>query len=552
MKKIFYYLISVVVVGLFLVGCGGKKEEPKQEAKQEVKAEKTAQRISYNLGSEPKTIDPQLNTAIDGSIVAGNIFEGLYFVGVDSKTVPAAAESVKVSDDGLVYTFTLRKDGKWSDGKPVTAKDFEYAWKRGLNPATAMEYSYQLYYIKNAEKYYNGQAKVEDLGIKVIDDYTIEVTLQAATPYFLSLTAVPAYFPLREDIVAKDSAWATKVETYIGNGPFKIKAWAPKESITLERNTNYWNASKVKLEELVLNMIVDQKTFLGAFKSGEIDMIDGPPPAEIPSLLKDGLAKTYPYLGTYFYVVNLSGNLKNTNPEAEKFLSNVKVRQALSAAIDRKLLVEQVTKGGQLPATGYVPKGVVDTAGKEFADKKYIEPTADIEKAKKLLAEAGYGQGVKIPKLTLTYNTSETHALMAQAIQDMWSKNLGLQIELKNEEWAVFQTTRSSKNYEIARHGWIADYNDPMTFMDMWINGGGNNDAAYNNPEYDTLIKAAQVEQNPEKRTATLHQAEDLLMRDMPVIPIYFYTKIVCANPKVKNVAVSPLGQYYFKEAYVE
>lgn len=259
MKKIFYYLISVVVVGLFLVRCGGKKEEPKQEAKQEVKAEKTAQRISYNLGSEPKTIDPQLNTAIDGSIVAGNIFEGLYFVGVDSKTVPAAAESVKVSDDGLVYTFTLRKDGKWSDGKPVTAKDFEYAWKRGLNPATAMEYSYQLYYIKNAEKYYNGQAKVEDLGIKVIDDYTIEVTLQAATPYFLSLTAVPAYFPLREDIVAKDSAWATKVETYIGNGPFKIKAWAPKESITLERNTNYWNASKVKLEELVLNMIVDQK-----------------------------------------------------------------------------------------------------------------------------------------------------------------------------------------------------------------------------------------------------------------------------------------------------
>lgn len=553
MKKIFYYLISVAAVGLLLVGCGGdKKEESKDSAKQEVQVKKIEQKLSYNLGSEPKTIDPQLNTAIDGSIVAGNVFEGLYFVGVDSKTVPAAAENVKISEDGLTYTFTLKKDAKWSDGKPVTAKDFEYSWKRGLNPETAMEYSYQLFYIKNAENYFNGRAKVEEVGIKVIDDYTLEVKLEAATPYFLSLTAVPAYFPLREDIVAKNTAWATDAKTYIGNGAFKIKEWSPKEEIVLEKNPNYWNTSTVKLDEVKLKMIVDQKTYLGAFKSGEIDMIDAPPSAEIPTLLKEGVAKTYPFLGTYFYVINLSGNLKATSPEAEKFLSNTKVRHALSKALDRKLLVEQVTKGGQLPATGFVPKGVVDTSGKEFADKSYIAPTADVTEAKKNLAEAGYGDGTKLPKLIFTYNTSESHALLAQAIQDMWAKNLGLEVELKNEEWAVFQTTRSSKNYQIARHGWIADYNDPMTFLDLWISNGGNNDAAYSNPDYDKFVKDAQVEQNPEKRTALLHQAEDILMRDMPVIPLYFYTKIICANPKIKNVAVSPLGQYYFKEAYVE
>lgn len=546
MKKKLLSIISSLFLLAAFVGCGSEKEAT-------TTANATpAQKISLNLAVDPKTIDPQLSTTIDGSIVAGNVFEGLYFVGADSKTVPAAAESVTISDDGTVYTFKLRQNGKWSDGKPVTAKDFAYAWKKGLNPDTAMEYAYQLYYIKNGEKFYNNEVKEDQLGIKVIDDYTLEVTLESATPYFLSLTAVPAYFPLREDIVAKDSAWATKVETYIGNGVFKIKSWAPKDEIVLEKNTNYWGIKDVKLDELTLKMIVDQKTYLGAFKSGEIDIIDAPPGTEIPSLLADGTAKSYPFLGTYFYVINLSDNLKQNSPEAQKFLSNPKARQALSAALDRKLLVEQVTRGGQLPATGFVPKGVVDTAGNEFATKSYIKPTADIELAKKLLVEAGYSDPSKLPKLVFTYNTNENHALVAQAIQDMWLKNLGIKVELKNQEWAVFQTTRKTKDYEIARHGWIADYNDPMTFLDMWLTNSGNNDANYNNPKYEALVNSSKVELNPEKRTALLHEAEDYLMEDMPVLPLYFYVKIACINPKVKDVIVSPLGQYYFKQAYVD
>lgn len=546
MKKKLLSIISSLFLLASFVGCGSEKEATASNNSA------PAQKISFNLAADPKTIDPQLNTTIDGSIVAGNVFEGLYFVGIDSKTVPAAAESVTISEDGIVYTFKLRQNGKWSDGKPVTAKDFVYAWKKGLNPDTAMEYAYQLFYIKNAEKFYNHEVKEDQLGLKIIDDYTLEVTLESATPYFLSLTAVPAYYPLREDIVANDSAWATKVETYIGNGVFKIKSWSPKEEIVLEKNTNYWDIKDVKLDEVTLKMIVDQKTYLGAFKGGEIDIIDAPPAAEIPSLLADGTAKSYPFLGTYFYVINLSDNLKNNSPEAQKFLSNPKARQALSAAIDRKLLVEQVTRGGQLPATGFVPRGVVDTAGKEFATKEYIKPTADVELAKKLLIEAGYTDPSKLPKLVFTYNTNENHALVSQAIQDMWLKNLGIKVELKNQEWAVFQTTRKTKDYEIARHGWIADYNDPMTFLDMWLTNSGNNDAAYNNPKYEALVNAAQVELNPDKRTALLHEAEDYLMADMPVLPLYFYVKIACINPKIKDVVVSPLGQYYFKNAYVE
>lgn len=555
LKKLFKYTTIMAALSLLLVGCGGeKKEEPKKELlKEPIKeAAKVEQKMSYNLGTDPKTIDPQLNTAVDGANVAQNAFEGLFVVDQNNKPVEAAAESVKVSSDGLVYTFSLRKNGKWSDGKPVTAKDFAYSWKRGLTAETGMEYSYLLYYIKNGENFFNGKAKVEDLGIKVVDDYTLEVTLETATPYFLSLTTLPAYAPLREDIVATNPEWTTKPETYVGNGPFKMKELNPKENFVFVKNDNYWDASAVKLNELTFKVIDDNKTSLSAFKNGEIDIIDSPPISEIASLLGDGTAKVYPMLGTYFYVFNVSDTLKKIDPTAYKFIQDSRVRRALTISIDRQMLVEKVTKGGQAPATGFVPKGIVGTDGKEFAVNKYIEPTAQIEQAKKLLADAGYPDPSKLPKLTLTYNTSDSHGKVAQAIQDMWKTNLGLNIELKNEEWAVFQATRSSKNYEIARHGWIADYNDPINFLDLWVTNGGNNATGYSSGEYDRNIKAAIAENNPENRTKLLHQAEDTLMKDMPIVPLYFYTSIVAANPKVKGWYRTSLGGYFFKGAYVE
>ncbi|MGL5611795.1 peptide ABC transporter substrate-binding protein, partial [Cetobacterium sp.] len=319
--------LAIASAVLFLVACGGKDEEKKAQASVESKKNS----ISYNLGTDPRTIDPQLNTAVDGSIVSSNIFEGLFMEGDDGKLVPAAAESVEVSPDGKVYTFKLKENGKWSDGKPVKAQDFVYSWKRGLTPDTGMEYAYMLFYLKNGEKFYNGEVTEEEIGVKAID-----------------------------------------AKTYIGNGPFKIKSWNPKESILLVPNENYWGKNDVKLDELRFDIIVDDKTYLNAFKAGEVDIIDAPPASEIPSLLASGEGKIYPYLGTYFYVVNVSGN--NSNPEVVKFLGNPKVRKALALGLNKKLIVEEVTKAGQLPARSFVPEGIVATDGNDFTKNSAYLP----------------------------------------------------------------------------------------------------------------------------------------------------------------------------------
>lgn len=549
-------MMTVLFAGSIFLGCS--KENSKEEVKdpsvkqEEPAKEKAEQKIVYNLGADPKTIDPQLNSAVDGSTVINNAFEGLMREADNCKIVEGVAESHEVSDDEMHYTFHLRKDAKWSDGKPVVAGDFEYAWKRALNKDTAAEYAYQLYYIKNGEAFHAGKAKEEDVGVKAVDDYTLEVDLESPTKYFLSLTAFPTYFPVRKDVVesAKDR-WALSPDTYISNGPFKMSEWKEKESITFVKNENYWNKDAVKLETLEMRLIDDEITYLNAFKSGELDIIEAPPQSELPGLLADGTAKSYVNLGTYFYAINVSDKAKEVDPAAAEAISNPKVRKALSLALDRQLIVDKVSQGGQKPALSYVPEGIVDSAGKNFV-KNYLKPTADIEQAKKLLEEAGYPNGEGMPTLTLTFNTSQGHQNVAQAVQDMWKKNLGINVELKNEEWAVFQDTRNNFQYIIARHGWSADYNDPMTFLDMWTTGNGQNNIGYANPKYDEKIKAARAELDDAKRTQILHEAEDMLMEDMPIIPVYYYNSILCVNQKVKGVIKSPLGQANFIGAYVE
>jgi len=547
MKKtrIMALIMTAIMTGTLLLGCtktkGNEGEKP-GDSNTPVVEETVEQKIVYNLGADPKTIDPQLNSAVDGSTIIHNAFEGLMREDENSKIVPGTAEKYEVSDDGTVYTFHLRKDAKWSDGKPVVAGDFEYAWKRALNPKVAAEYAYQLFYIKNGAAYYNQEkvggkvATAEDVGVKVIDDNTLEVTLESPVPYFLSLAAFPTYFPVRKDIIeGNEEKWTLKPDTYISNGPFKMSEWKEKENITFVKNENYW----------------DQITYLNAFKSGEIDVIESPPQAEIPTLLDEGTAKIYPYLGTYFYVINVSDKAKDVDPKAAEALSNPKFRKALSLAIDRQLIVDKVAQGGQAPATSYVPAGILDSIGKEF-QKDYSSKGANIEEAKKLLEEAGYPNGEGAPTITFTFNTDQGHQNIAQAVQDMWKTNLGINVELKNEEWAVFQDTRNNFQYSMARHGWIADYNDPMTFLDMWTTGNGQNNAGYSNKEYDKLIAQAKVELDDAKRTELLHKAEDILMDESPIIPLYYYTNVLCIDKNVKGTYKSPLGQMEFRDAYVE
>lgn len=543
--KIALIVSSLSLVVSSLAGCGDSEaNKPKTQREQT---------IVYNLAVDPKSIDPAKNNAVDGATVLSNAFEGLMRIDNNDKIVNGVAEKYEMSKDGLSYTFTLRKDAKWSDGKAVTAQDFEYAWKRALKKETAAEYAYQLYYIKNGQKYNKSQVTEDQVGVKAENDTTLKVTLESPTSYFLDLMAFPTYFPVRKDVVEKaPDTWATTPETYICNGPFKMSEWKAKDSLTFVKNENYWDAKSVKLNKVVYKMIVDANTYLSAFKTGDLDFIETPPNQETPQLLKDKIAEIAPNLGTYFYVINMTDKAKQLDPEAAKALQDVKVRKALTNAIDRKVLVESVTKGGQTPAKSFVPKGIPDANGKAFAEKEYFKPTGDIELAKKLLAEAGYPDGKNFPKITFVYNDNELHQKVAQAVQDMWKKNLNINIELKKEEWKVFQVTRTDKNYLMARHGWLGDYVDPMTFLDIFETESGNNDAGYSNKEYDKYIELAKKEVDPTKRSEYLHKAEDILMEDMPIIPMYYYTNVLCIKDYVKNVHKSPLGFVFFRDAYIQ
>ena len=539
LKKVLSLVVAATISSTLLVGCGDDKKEGKDK-----------QVLTYNLAADSKTLDPALNTAIDGGTVLSNTFEGLCRTDEKDKAIKGGAESWNVSEDGLTYTFNLRKDAKWSNGDKVTAQDYEYAWKRVLNPETGAEYAYQMYYIEGAEAYNTGKGSVDDVAVKALDDYTLEVKLHSPTSYFLELTAYPCYFPVNKKVVESDSNWATKVDTYVSNGPFKMTEWKQKDSLVLERNNEYYNKDKVKLDKLVMKMVTEDTSAYASFQAGDFDVIDTVPSAQIEAGLADGSFTKYPNLGTYFLVVNVNG--ENTSDDVKKVLSDSKVRKALNLAINRDAIVKNVTKGGQVPAYSYVPEGIPSTDGKDFANKKYFKSSGDVKEAKKLLEEAGYKDGKGFPTITLLYNQEGDHGNIMQAIANMWKENLGINVSLSQQEWKVFQSTRSEKKYQIARHGWSGDYVDPMTFLEMWTSTSTLNEAGFSNNEYDALIKDAIKEQDTKKREEILHKAEDILMDEMPVIPIYYYTQIKGVKSYVKDMRVSQLGFIYFDEAYIE
>jgi len=543
-----FMMLGILILSLLMVACGGKKEASSEKEAEQV--------LVFNLSSEPKTVDPQLNSATDGGIVINNTFEGLMRMNDEGMPVPATAESYEVSEDGKVYTFHIRENAKWSDGQPVKAGDFEYAWKRALDPAVASEYSFQLYYIEGAQEYFEGNASADDVAVKAIDDKTLEVTLVGPTPYFLALTTFYTYMPVREDVVAKKpEGWAKDTSIAVSNGPFIIGEYAPSSKIVLVPNENYWNKESVKLDKIVFEEIVDQTTALTAYENGEIDVLNVVPQQDIPRLqLEDPTFSIAPYLGTYYYIFNVD----------KEPTDDVNVRKALTYAIDRKAITEQVAKGGQLPATGFVPTGLFDSEGRDFratAGDFDISVNADIEKAKEYLAKAGYPNGEGFPKLTVVYNTSEGHKAIAEAVQEMWKKNLGIDVELMNQEWAVFQDTRHVGNFEIARAGWIGDYADPMTFLDLWTSYSGNNDAQWkwttdekkfaSNKEYDALIEKSKVSQGTE-RDELLYKAEKILMDEMVTMPIYYYTGTIMVKEHVAGWERDILGTWYFGNTEIQ
>ena len=547
LKKLCAVVLAATLATSLFIGCGDNSTSTGSSSG-------SNQSLVFNLGEDPETMDPTLNNSSGAGTMILNAFEGLMVLDENDQPTEGAAESYEVSDDGLVYTFKLRQDGKWSDGEPVVADNFKYSWLRALDKATAAEYAYQLFYIKNAEKFYNGEVSADEVGIKVIDDYTLEVTLETPTSYFLQLCAFTTYVPLREDIVsANPEGWATNPETYVSNGPFKLVQWDMKDQLVFEKNENYWDKDSVKLDTLTFKLVTDETTAYSELKAGNFDMVNSVPTNEIEPGIAEGLVHVNPKLGNYYFVINV-GKQDTMNADVKEVLSNKLVRQALNLAIDRQEIIDNVGKAEQVPAYSFVPQGITDENGNEFASKEYYDPSdmeGNIAKAKELLKEAGYENGEGIPTIELMYNSEGQHKDICQIIQQNWAE-IGVNVELTNQEWKVFLNTRQEGGYEIARHGWSGDYVDPMTFLDLWVTGGGNNDAGYSNPEYDKLVNEAKTEGDLEKRWEIMKKAEDMVMNDMPIIPLYYYTIVKGAKPEVKGVRVSSLGHVFFDKAYIE
>lgn len=494
--------------------------------------------LNVSVGPEPETLDPNKNTAADAATYITHVFEGLMRLDSESNVVEAAAESYEVSEDGLVYTFKLRDNAKWSDGTPLKAEDFVYSWQRLVDPMTASDYNYIIDMVKNANEIMAGELDKSELGIKALDEKTVEVTLNVATPYFLEICAFPSTFPLREDVVETNTdTWYQDASTYIGNGGYVLKEWNHQSNIVLTKNENYHDVESLGPDTINFQLMEDKNTILASFENGEILFGDDLPTEEIERMTDNGLY-IKGQLGTYFYVFNLENEV----------LKDVKVRKALSLAIDRNYLVESVAKAGQLPADTYVPVGLSDvdttTEFHDVANKWYsVDPAnyeANVKEAKKLLAEAGYPDGQGLGTIELMVNPG--HESMAEAIIYMWQQELGVNATISQQDWAVFIETRNSGDYQVARHGWLGDYNDPISFLDMWVTGGGNNDANYSNKEYDKLIAKIKASSDRDERMELMHQAEDILAEDMPVLPLYFYTDLYLKADKLEGFYSSPLG----------
>lgn len=537
MKKLFLFVVFVSFIAV-LAFAGGAQEE----------ASEPVSVLNWNLSTAgPKTLDPGLNGASDGGDVGSQLYEGLVRER-QGKILPGIAESWELSNGGKTITFKLRKS-KWSDDSPLTAHDFVYAWKRAIDPATASEYSWIWEYtnIVGAQDAAEGNGSLDNVGVKAVDDYTLQVDLKNPTDYLVSLMSFYHFMPVKKSAVeaGPEGSWASDPELFIGNGAFKITSYTIGEGMIIDRNPHYWKADKVGIDRINIVFIDDESTAYQAYQTGELDFLNEVPPSEIPRLIAENPEYyVYPLLGTYYYNFNMDLDMWN----------DVRVRRALTLSIDRNRIVEVLARGN-VPATGFVPPGFPDNTGKDFFETSgtygIAADDSKFDEASKLLAEAGYPGGEGFPTFTLMYNTLEGHQLVAEMIQEMWKTNLGIDCTLENQEWAVFQDTRKAGDYEAARGGWITDFLDPMGLLAIFVTNNAYNDPNYSNLQYDELLSRANETVGAE-HFDVLYKAQEILMTELPIIPVYHYTDDYLSSPVVKNWSRSTLGQVDFTEAWLE
>jgi oligopeptide transport system substrate-binding protein len=524
------WISSGVALALFLTGCG-KKDKVYHP---------TSQELRLNIHSEPPTIDPRRATDSTSISILKMCFEGLTRIDPTGQPIPAAAEKIEISEDGKRYIFTLR-EAKWSDGEDLSAYDFEKTWKEILNPSFPCEFAYDFYILKNGRAAKSRRCTINEVGVKALDKRTLQVDLEHPVPYFLSALATHAFFATPYHITSKYPNWTQ--DHYVGNGPFLIEEWQHHHSIVMVKNPHYWDKENLKLERVVFTLVEDETTELAMFENGELDWAGYPlsnlPTEALSSLIKKGGLESYPIAGTYFYVFNTK----------EFPFTNVNMRRAFALAINRGAIVANVMQMGQIPAMSLIPPTMWKDPHPYFQDN-------DIAEAKRLFALGLEELGTSVEALspiTLSYNTLVGHHKIAQAIQEQWHRAFGIQVKLENKEWKVFLDELHHHKFQIARLGELANINDPSTFLNYYrYLSSSNNHSQWNNPRYSELLEEADLTPDPDRRIRFLKQAEKILMDEMPIAPIYFYTGAYVKKPYVKGIYLSELNDLDLKWAYVE
>lgn len=528
-------LLAILTSVLVVAGCQSR----------EAGSGSPANEFHFNNGAEPEGLDPHKTSSHDAAQLNINMFEGLVGREADFFTIrPGLAESWTVSNDGLTYTFKLRPGIKWSNGDAITAEQFRQSFIRALDPKVASPYvNWHTDFIagaadvaKNFDKADARAAAEKTYGVTAPDASTVIIKLKKPVPYFISLLTQPVFVPVHPSMFdANSAAWRNPAE-FITSGAYKLGEWKVNERVVLVKNPNYRNAANVKIEKVVSYPISEENTTLNMYRSGQLDWTGENHISStlVPSLKARDDFKFTETFGTYMYVFNVK------RPP----LDNPKVRRALALALNTPEITDKVVRSGVTPAYSLVPKGIPTYQSTAALPK---EMDARLAEAKKLLAEAGFPDGKGFPKLTILYNTTEGHHKIAQAVQQMWKQNLGLDIQLQNQEWKVFLKEQQAGNFDISRWGWIGDYPDPNTFLETFVTGNENNQGKFSNARFDELVKASISEKDAGKRMKMLADAEAIVIQENPMAPIYHYVYYSLMSPRVEGFKPNMFGHYYFE-----
>ena len=555
MKKRILPLLLTAAMVAGLAGCGSSaaKETTAASDNNQTTAESTEagsttgeKILKVQVGPDPETVDPALNSAVDGGNMILHAFEGLLTLDENGQLKEGQAESWETSEDGLTWTFHLRDGLKWSDGTDLTAKDFVYSWQRVCDPNVAAPYAETvLGMVKGYDEAIAGD--ITKLDVQAPDEKTVVVNLANPCSYFGELAAFATLNPVQQATVeANGDAWATSADTYISNGPFMMTEWVPGSHITFSKNPNYWNAEAIKLDKLEFELIEDSNAAYSAYTSGEVDMIKDVPTEEIPSLQGNDDFHVDPIIGTYYVSLNLQ----------KEYFQDARVRKALSLAIDRNYVANTLMQGTYSPASAIVGPGWLDTDGSSFAENAnggtpYIDNDnfdANLEEAKKLLEEAGYPNGEGFPQIEYTTNDAGYHKVVAEYLQQAWAA-IGIDLKVNIVEWASFTPMRRNGEFDVARNGWVGDYTDPSNILELFCTTNGNNDGKYTNADFDAAIEDSRATTDAATRSADLHKAEDTLMNDAGCIPIAYYNDFWLQSSKITGSWHSANGYWYFMYA---